>query len=41
MLYEAIKYGMIDMMLAGGGEEFRSVRSVCFDSLYAASRRKL
>ncbi|UOO83103.1 beta-ketoacyl-ACP synthase [Uruburuella testudinis] len=37
--YEAIKYGMIDMMLAGGGEEFSPSQVYVFDSLYAASRR--
>ncbi|MEH8137743.1 beta-ketoacyl-ACP synthase [Gallibacterium anatis] len=37
--YEAIKYGMIPMMLAGGGEEFCSSQVYVFDSLYAASRR--
>ena len=37
--YEAIKYGMIDMMLAGGGEEFCPSEVYVFDSLYAASRR--
>jgi len=37
--YEAIKYGLIDMMLAGGGEEFCPSEVYVFDSLYAASRR--
>lgn len=37
--YEAIKYGMIDTMLAGGGEEFCPSEVFVFDSLYAASRR--
>lgn len=37
--YEAIKYNMIDMMLAGGGEEFSPSQVYVFDSLYAASRR--
>ena len=37
--YEAIKYGMIDMMLAGGSEEFCPSEVYVFDSLYAASRR--
>ncbi|WP_416192511.1 beta-ketoacyl-ACP synthase [Neisseria sp. CCUG12390] len=37
--YEAIKYGMIDSMLAGGGEEFCASQVYVFDSLYAASRR--
>lgn len=37
--YEAIKYGLIDMMLAGGSEEFCPSEVYVFDSLYAASRR--
>ncbi len=37
--YEAIKYGLIDSMLAGGGEEFCPSEVYVFDSLYAASRR--
>ncbi|MCI4052776.1 beta-ketoacyl-[acyl-carrier-protein] synthase family protein, partial [Klebsiella pneumoniae] len=37
--YEAIKYGLTDMMLAGGGEEFFPSEVYVFDSLYAASRR--
>ena len=37
--YDAIKYGMIEMMLAGGGEEFCPSEVYVFDSLYAASRR--
>lgn len=36
--YEAVKYGMIPMMLAGGGEEFCPSEVYVFDSLYAASR---
>lgn len=36
--YEAIKYGLIDMMLAGGGEEFCPSEVYIFDALYAASR---
>lgn len=36
--YETIKYGMIPMMLAGGGEEFCPSEVYVFDSLYAASR---
>ncbi|RIY31298.1 beta-ketoacyl-ACP synthase II [Psittacicella hinzii] len=36
--YEAIKYGLIPMMLAGGGEEFCLSEIFVFDSLYAASR---
>ncbi|OOH90663.1 beta-ketoacyl-ACP synthase II [Pasteurellaceae bacterium 15-036681] len=37
--YEAIKYGLIPMMLAGGGEEFCPSEVYVFDSLYAASRK--
>ncbi|OSI12031.1 beta-ketoacyl-ACP synthase [Neisseria canis] len=37
--YEAIKYGLIDMMLSGGSEEFCPSEVYVFDSLYAASRR--
>ncbi|MFC3874229.1 beta-ketoacyl-ACP synthase [Neisseria musculi] len=37
--YEAIKYGLIDMMLGGGSEEFCPSEVYVFDSLYAASRR--
>ena len=33
--YESIKYGMIDMMLAGGGEELCPSEAYVFDSLYA------
>lgn len=36
--YESIKYGLIPMMLAGGGEEFCLSEVFVFDSLYAASR---
>ncbi|MGX2975071.1 beta-ketoacyl-ACP synthase [Ursidibacter arcticus] len=36
--YESIKYGLIPMMLAGGGEEFCPSEVYVFDSLYAASR---
>ncbi|MFC6277253.1 beta-ketoacyl-ACP synthase [Psittacicella hinzii] len=36
--YESIKYGMIPMMIAGGGEEFCLSEVYVFDSLYAASR---
>lgn len=35
--YEAIKYGLIDMMLAGGGEELCPSEAYVFDSLYATS----
>lgn len=37
--YESIKYGLIPMMLAGGGEEFCPSEVYVFDSLYAASRQ--
>ena len=37
--YEAIKYGLIDLMLGGGSEEFCPSEVYVFDSLYAASRR--
>lgn len=36
--YEAIKYGKIPMMLAGGAEELSASQVLVFDSLYAASR---
>lgn len=36
--YEAIKYGKIPMMLAGGSEELSASQVLVFDSLYAASR---
>ena len=35
--YESIKHGMIDMMLAGGGEELCPSEAYVFDSLYATS----
>ena len=35
--YESIKYGMIDMMLAGRGEELCPSEAYVFDSLYATS----
>ncbi|MGV6989152.1 beta-ketoacyl-ACP synthase [Testudinibacter sp. P80/BLE/0925] len=35
--YEAIKYGRIPMMLAGGGEELCPSESYVFDALYATS----
>lgn len=35
--YESIKYGMIDMMLAGGGEELCPSEAYVFDPLYATS----
>ncbi len=35
--YEAIKNGMQDVMIAGGGEEFSVVQVAIFDTLYATS----
>lgn len=35
--YEAIKYGMIDMMLAGGAEELCPSEAFVFDKLFATS----
>ena len=35
--FEAIRYGKIDMMLAGGGEELCPSEAFVFDSLYATS----
>lgn len=37
--YEAIKYGKIPLMLAGGAEQLCPSELFVFDSLYAASRR--
>ncbi|SUO97211.1 beta-ketoacyl-ACP synthase [Suttonella ornithocola] len=37
--FEAIRYGQIDMMLAGGGEELCVSESYVFDALYATSRK--
>lgn len=37
--YEAIKYGKIDMMLAGGGEELCVSEAFVFDSMFATSLR--
>ncbi len=37
--YEAIKYGKIPMMLAGGADQLCPSEAFVFDSLYAASRR--
>ena len=37
--YEAIKYGKIPMMLAGGADQLCPSEAYVFDSLYAASRR--
>lgn len=35
--YESIKYGLIDMMIAGGAEELCPSETIIFDRLYAAS----
>ena len=37
--YEAVKYGKIPMMLAGGADQLCPSEAFVFDSLYAASRR--
>jgi len=37
--YEAIKYGMQDVMLAGGAEELCPTEAATFDALYATSTR--
>ena len=37
--YEAIKYGRIPMMVAGGAEELCASEAAVFDTLYAASQR--
>lgn len=37
--YEAIKYGLIPMMLGGGGEELCPSEAYVFDALYATSQR--
>jgi 3-oxoacyl-[acyl-carrier-protein] synthase II len=37
--YEAIKYGMQDLMVAGGAEELCFTESAVFDTLYATSTR--
>src|SRR5688572_15588755 len=37
--YEAIKYGMQDLMVAGGGEELCVSEAAVFDTLYATSTR--
>ncbi|MGI2106433.1 beta-ketoacyl-ACP synthase [Shewanella frigidimarina] len=37
--YEAIKYGMQTIMLAGGGEELCPTEAVVFDTLYATSTK--
>lgn len=37
--YEAIKYGLIDMMIAGGAEELCPSEAFVFDKLYATSTK--
>lgn len=37
--YEAIKFGLQDVMLAGGGEELCPTEAATFDALYATSTR--
>ena len=37
--YEAIRYGMQDVMIAGGAEEFSVTQVAVFDTLFATSRR--
>lgn len=37
--YEAIKFGMQDVMIAGGAEEFSPTQVAVFDTLFATSRR--
>ncbi len=37
--YEAIKYGMQDIMIAGGGEEFSVMPVAVFDTMFATSMR--
>ena len=37
--YEAIRHGLIPMMLAGGSEQLCPSQTTVFDALYAASRR--
>ncbi len=37
MAYEAIKYGLQDVMIAGGGEELHPSQAGVFDTLYATS----
>lgn len=37
--YEAIKFGLQDVMLAGGGEELCPTEAALFDALYATSTR--
>lgn len=37
--YEAIRYGLQDVMIAGGAEEFSVTQVAVFDTLFATSRR--
>lgn len=37
--YEAIRYGLQDVMLAGGGDELCATEAATFDALYATSTR--
>jgi 3-oxoacyl-[acyl-carrier-protein] synthase II len=37
--YEAIKFGRLDLMIAGGAEELCPTEAMAFDTLYATSRR--
>ncbi len=37
--YEAIKYGLQDVMIAGGAEEFSATQVAVFDTLFATSRK--
>ncbi|WP_024304120.1 beta-ketoacyl-ACP synthase [Pseudogulbenkiania sp. MAI-1] len=37
--YEAIRYGRLDLMLAGGAEELSAGSAAVFDTLYATSQR--
>jgi 3-oxoacyl-[acyl-carrier-protein] synthase II len=37
--YEAIKYGLQDIMIAGGAEEFSPTQVAVFDTLFATSRQ--
>ena len=39
MAYEAIKFGMQDVMVAGGGEELCASEATVFDTLFATSTR--
>ena len=39
LAYESIKYGLQDVMIAGGAEEFSSTQVAVFDTLYATSTK--